>query len=832
MKSRLLVTLTCLLAGWMGLAAQEIGVDEARQVAERFAARAVPGGMMRAPGTSAALSLAHTGRGADGVGNAYYVFNRGAGDGFIVVAGDVRAEDVLGYADSGSFVYDSLPPAMRWWLGEYGREIASLPEAAAGTDDGGGRARVAPAGEVAPLLEGIAWNQSWPYNNQCPMYDNDNRCVTGCAATAMAQLMYYHRWPAVGTGSHSYACQVNGREVSLSADFGSTAYAWDEMLPSYDGDETAVQQDAVATLMSHCGVALEMRYGMSSSAYATDIPAALHEYFGYDGGMSYKRRAYYSIDEWERIIREELDNGRPLEYDGQSAGGGHSFVCDGYDGEGYFHFNWGWGGMSNGYFRLSALEPGSLGIGGGSGGGYNYSQAIVVGIRPDAGTPVTDNHELYSDTCFVFDRETAARGEAVVVATNRTYNYGWSPLTVQLAYVLYDAAGEEVWELALMDEPYELDPLYGWNSISFDLALPGDLPDGSYKMFLCGKMNGGSEWEKVRVNKAYPQYAVITYDGDVVTYGLEQDTAPDLDLAAITADSRVYQGRAAQFTATLSNSGGEYYGDVHFVLSDAELNAYLYSAAYSVNVPAGGETVVTFTENIDVAPGDYYMALADAEGYVIGDLVPVEVQPAPSRASSLEVVEQVSFPDNSNVPLDDMRLTVKVRNDGGYFAGEILAYIWDAEENYVMSLAPAMAFIDQGETVELELYGEMPTGEVGGEYILQVFNAYDDQYLMPYENITLNFTLGAPHRETTVGIGGEAVRTAVWPNPATDRVTVESVQPLRGVRVYSLSGALVIDTPCGGETSLGIDVSALKPGAYVLQMMTDNGSETVKLMKR
>lgn len=831
MKTRFLTSFCCLLLAGIGLQAQEIGVDEALCIARDFTRRAVTGRMMRTQEKDAELRLAYIEHGAGGR-NCYYVFNRGVADGYVIVAADERASDVLGYADTGAFDFDNMPSSMKWWLGEYEREIEAL------SDDvtvGGGTAdaRVAQVGEVAPLLGNLAWNQREPYNNLCPMLDATDRCVTGCVATAMAQVMYYHKWPAVGTGSHSYDCQINGVSETLSADFGATTYEWDLMQTAYDGDETAEQELAVATLMYHCGVALEMDYGPESGAQSVGISKSLYNYFGYDAGMRYRLRDNYTSAEWEQMIRRELDNGRPLEYSGYSTTSGHSFVCDGYDSEGYFHFNWGWGGKSNGYFRLSALEPGSLGTGGGA-GAYNFNQSINIGIQPDAGTPlVQDIESLVADTSMVFDRTSIVPGGCATIELRRMYNKGWQPLDVIIGFVIYDEADELVRVLPLFGEPVRLEPNYGYKSYPMQVSSDDiDLPDGNYKMYLCGQLAGSNEWVKLRINKNYPQYANVAVDGGLVTFALEDESQPDLWATSIDAVTKVYSGKMAQFSATLSNDGGEYLGGIYFALIDDNYTAYHYSGIYNVNVPAGGEADVTFTEDIAVTPGNYYMVVLDSEGYIISDIVPVEVLQDTGVEPMLSTVEPIAFQDNDDVPWDDIRLKVKLRNDGGYYAGKVTGYIFsDDSPTSVGMLDPEFVSIEQGGTVDVEIYGEFPTGTVGKEYTLQVFDE-DLSFILPYENSTVRFTLGEGHRETTVGLGSDAMRAAVYPNPATDVVTVGSVEALQSVKIYSLSGSLVIDIPCAGELCRDIDVSALRTGAYLLQMTTASGRDVVKLMKK
>lgn len=233
-------------------------------------------------------------------------------------------------------------------------------------------------GKSAPLVK-TTWNQGAPYNDLCPQ-KNGQITYTGCVATSTAQVMNYHQWPPQGTGTVSY--DWNGQ--TLSMDFGATTFAWNDMLDSYPTATTGTdaQRQAVATLMKACGYALHMTYGLSedggSGAYSSDIANVLINNFSYDVTARYVQREFYSPEEWEQMIYDNLADIGPAIYGGHGSLGGHSFICDGYDTDGLFHINW--GGTSDGYFRLSALDPPSLGAGGGA-GGFNSQQNATLGIR-------------------------------------------------------------------------------------------------------------------------------------------------------------------------------------------------------------------------------------------------------------------------------------------------------------------------------------------------------------------------------------------------------------------------------------------------------------------
>lgn len=233
---------------------------------------------------------------------------------------------------------------------------------------------------VSPLLCDISWDQTYPYNLMTPCYVGTTHSATGCVATAMAQIMYYHKYPAQGAGQKTYKPETLNQTITV--DFSKSHYGWDVMTPKYDATSTDTARNAVALLMRDCGVAVEMAYGEQSGSMIDRWPVPLTTNFGYDKGLGYLTSTYYSQTEWDDIIRSEIDNARPVFATGFTDGnGGHAFVFDGYDADGLIHVNWGWSGMSNGYFRTSALTPPSQGTGGSS-GGFNYRQGIIVGIQP------------------------------------------------------------------------------------------------------------------------------------------------------------------------------------------------------------------------------------------------------------------------------------------------------------------------------------------------------------------------------------------------------------------------------------------------------------------
>ena len=381
MKKRIYLFLVCLVAT-LTVSADPITREQAQLKAERYL-QDKPGSRRLAPITnSRKLAPSYKRVVSPTTTELYYVFNRGENQGFVIVAGDDKIDGVLGYTDNGEFDYENLPCNMRYWLDKHAEYVASLQSA---SDAQPVMASSHPA--IEPMIK-TKWNQGDPYNQECPMYFNLGRSVTGCVATAMAQIMYFQReksvretqaaMPAyIGRANHETFGQLHVEGIPANQPID-----WDNMLETYSSGATAIQKKAVAQLMHYCGVSVYMDYTNSSSgAYSSDVPEALKHYFGYGSAPKYVDASNYNDDTWDALLYRELTQGRPFYISGNDGEGGHAFVGDGYK-DGCFHINWGWGGGGpDGYYALNKMLPGSQGIGGNS-GGYSQGQGAVINFEP------------------------------------------------------------------------------------------------------------------------------------------------------------------------------------------------------------------------------------------------------------------------------------------------------------------------------------------------------------------------------------------------------------------------------------------------------------------
>ena len=313
-----------------------------------------------------------------------YVFNHE--NGYVVVAADDRAYPILGYSDGEAFDLNNIPEGIRYFLGHYGRQIqyaidnelvaeADVVEQWNLLEKEGVTMKTRMDRAVNPLLATV-WDQGWPYNYYapaCQSYWTNNHCYAGCVATAMSQVMKFWNWPETGVGEHSYSSSSYGG--TLSANFGNTTYDW-SIMPNTVSSANAGGL-AVALLMYHCGIAVDMDYAPDGSgAHTEDVAPALIDYFRYGACANVKSRDSYTKTQWEDMLIAQLDRGIPFVYAGSDTDGGHAFNCDGYNDQRKFHFNWGWSGQyNNTYYAIDALNTGN--------GHFNSYQRAVFDIMPD-----------------------------------------------------------------------------------------------------------------------------------------------------------------------------------------------------------------------------------------------------------------------------------------------------------------------------------------------------------------------------------------------------------------------------------------------------------------
>ena len=476
--------------------------QEAAQIASQFISQSHVAPAQRMQRAAAAQNMAkpvelvYTQYQMDATTPAVFVFNNQEAEGFVLVSAEDEARAILGYSDKGSFNQEDIPENMRFWLQMYADEMRSATEAKAAVNDRGEKAKgkvnrrkgdeamrreveAESYPTIAPLLGETVWGQGQPFNNKCPL-QNNKRTVTGCVATALSQIMYAHKYPTKGTGSHSYTTET--KKLSVSANFGNTTYDWANMIPNYNGSYTTAQANAVATLMYHVGVAANMDYTVDGSGAVSSIAlAAITEYFGYNKSINVLPKDFTKEETALQIVASDLQAGRPIYISGHTVNQeGHAFVCDGMQSDGYLHINWGWNGMANGYFALSALDPEVQGTGG-SASNLAFTEGVCIysNIKPNAGgtaMPLVTVDKLTRTSSDAISKRTA-----VEFSLENFTSTGIATAAGTLTYFIYNNAGEVVSKEEI--GTFELAPGYYYTSaIKLTQYLPSSLAQGNYEL--------------------------------------------------------------------------------------------------------------------------------------------------------------------------------------------------------------------------------------------------------------------------------------------------------------------------------------------------------------
>lgn len=502
----------------------------------------------------------------------YYAFN--LEQGYVIVSGDDEMTELVGYAENGFFDAENVPPQMQLWLNGYAEYVAAV-------QSGKAKARKillsdSPSVVVEPLVT-TKWNQDAPFNNFAPEYTDDNnntqRCATGCAATAMAQIMKFHNWPEQGVGHYSYEHQSFG---TISSNFSEHVYDWTNMIDRYNnGEYSNVQADAVALLMKDCGVSLNMNYGPVSGASIYSYTPAFKNYFRYSSRTV--NRSGCETAEFTKIITDELQEGRPIIYCGTGEDGGHAFVVDGYDTNYFLHVNWGWGGYSDGYFDMNYMDPTGLGIGGGS-GAFKWNQGIVL-ARPlkDGVEP----YEFIQQLCFVLFNDVqggifceqempANKGDVVTILLRNTANLSGESFFGSLNVGVFDDSGALVTmgnEERIENNNGELLEFQSGSLYSVDLPMTlntAGIADGNYIVRAMSKANG-DVWRKFASTDCLN---MTVADGKVY---LSAPT-PNISMVGIGSyDTATYKGFSFNADVTVHNSSSiPVDGSILFKVTDSE----------------------------------------------------------------------------------------------------------------------------------------------------------------------------------------------------------------------------------------------------------------------
>ena len=621
---RLLTLLACLLVTSLAMA-DKVSEMEALKKAKAF----MPG--KRFELQKYASSSSEGGMAAE---EPFYIFNVENGGGYVLVSANDQTTAILGYSTNGNIDLDNMPDNLRYWLDSYAAQLKAIdegaPVAARAVADSKARTRSAHA-NIAPMLT-TKWNQSEPYNLMCPDgnfkdynangYDSSNRCVTGCVATALAQVMYYHKWPqGQTTAIPQYTINYSNAPTLSPNELPATTFEWNLMKSSYSEAEDDDAAYAVAKLMRYVGQACQMAYGTgaSSAHIHTDMMISA---FGYSKSIHTKDRDGYTTTQWENMVYDELASGRPVLYSGNTdQSDGHQFVCDGYK-DGLFSLNWGWGGDLNGYFVLSIAEPdGVQGIGG-SIGAFRLGQDAVFNFMP-----VTSNEEEIPMLASIIGTNTASanytRASAsddftgISISCNYRAKYSYQPTSIYSAEIgwglyqgeqLIKCVGSFTKNINYLTVP--AGSYYtGWMNTLSDASFGAGLSDGTYQLRqIFRKADSNDAWELM--DNYGSDFLVAEISGNTLTVRARNTSTEVFSVNSISVPDGIVKGESASVTVNITNEGETNQQTVRLWLQQEGSSNWTLVASETgyVGPDAPGDVVLSFTPT---AAGSYTLKVTN-----------------------------------------------------------------------------------------------------------------------------------------------------------------------------------------------------------------------------
>lgn len=797
----------------------------------------------------------------------YYVFNSG-NTGFIIVAGDDASLPILGYSTESNFNPDKIPQSVSKWLEGYKEQIRFISEIKIEADESiktewnrilSGQTYLKSAqNSVAPLIQ-TKWDQSPFFNDQCPVdYGYNERTVTGCPATAMAQIMKFWKYPQKGFGFHSYKHDEYG---TLSANFSSTFYDWDKM-PNVLNEAN----ESIATLMYHCGVSVEMSYNVASeggsgsyviidktSQYPKEktVEYALKTYFGYASTLKGFEREDYTDSQWTSLLKTELDEGRPIQYAGFGQGG-HTFVCDGYDNNSFFHMNWGWGGLYDGYFNLNALNPGTGGAGAGA-GKFNSGQQALIGIKPPDASQSYDM-KIYKDV--VSSKSTITYGEEFTISTD-ILNDGKNAFTGDFCAAAFDENNAFI-DFIETKSDLSLAPNFHYNGgISFTNTGLLSLLPGTYKVYIFYRPTGGN-WIGLKSDW------LDLFTNDYTT--IKVTNANDFQLYApivTTPNTNIYRGQALSVWVDVANFFNEKFtGTVDvslYTLEGDPVKTIEMKTGLSLDANSHYSNGLNFTtNNLNVEPGTYLLAVMhqwdgygpELTGSSVDYLNPVKIivqespyQPdiyenndAQSEAYDLKPIFSGNIAESntngSNVHIGTDYDYYKFSLDPSYNY-TISARLQDAYGNtdgQVYSLDGLFSYSIDGVNWS-DAYDDMLSSDISVKGASTIYFWVSPYFTSETGTYQLDLSISRTPATATSELSETSDIINVYPNPASDFVIVDMNKyqnSIKSINISDILGRAVYSDFDINSKQKSIPLSNFKSGIYLLTLTDDSGNKLTK----
>ena len=616
-------------------------------------------------------------KGKRGQATPFYVFNNPVHTGWVIVAGDDRARPILAYGDEDFFDENDVPECVQDWLNGYVEQIEAIDRIKAEPQVVTQESVIAATKtKIAPLLFS-KWAQGLPFNQQCPSYstsDGTKYCPAGCVATAMAQLMYYYKSSYGSLAIPAYTSSNDGFTNERPA-LPKTTFNWSIMNPWYnDESSTSTSAKEVQKLIKYCGQAVEMDYGKNSSSATSDRNAFVY-YFGYDRYSQQISRTDVNATTWENVIYTELAQGRPVYISARKLNGGHAFICDGYDGNGLYHINWGWRGSNNGFFALNALSDGNSGGTGAASGeeGYTINLQAIIGLEPSKSSQNTTDYNavaLYSneddDIVAVQVPTTSYSRTSLSGAFNNVqlianyWNNSAQTYTYDLGWALYDSNGNIKSTHPVLTNKVLQDGYYTYPTSS--LSIGSGLSSGTYYLKPICRLSGKTTWLLAR--GASVNYVKATISSNTLTLeAIDPLKVQNLKINSVTTGSVKKVGSPLELKLGVSNQGQTDYNYIYMWV-----NGTLTSAT-TTDVAIGSSGIVTMYYTPSQVGSNTFKFTADKKGTKVLYTTNVTVSAATTAA----------FTATNSATVSGTTITVKsvLKNNGSdTYNDYILAKMW------------------------------------------------------------------------------------------------------------------------------------------------------------
>jgi hypothetical protein len=834
MKIRAIVILACIAASVSG-AAKQVSGDEA--LARFNAAGNTPLAVKAAKGKQ--IVKAKTIYTADNA-EALYLYR--SGETMLIFPADDRVSPLLGYYEVAPTADERMPEQLEWWLNEYARQIAYIQTLPEGKYKA--KARTEDYAPIEPLIT-TKWDQGTPYNILCPTF-NDKLCYTGCVATAAAQVLNYFKYPRKATGSIQYIDRVTGDERSMN--FEEQSFDWDNMLDRYtDGQYSEAQANAVAYLMKACGNAAKSRYAENStSSWESIMLKSLIENFGYSDKAQFLIRDNYNTDEWENIIYQNIKNVGPIIYGGDQVYFGHCFVCDGYSGDGFFHFDWGWSGYLDGYFQLSALYPyGTNSHGAVDEISFSLNQDAIVNLTP-SGNPTIDIPQKFPITWR--GNLTASLTDTNTITLSHDngdyFDYAISNLSTkytdfEMCLAAYNPTTKETKILDNTIFPFSLD-IYGddegagYDNIKFGYSTNTGLSEGTYTFYPVARTTESSEWNELQhhVYATTEFFVQVDSEGNIAKVDNGIGEFPDID--ELKLESPLYMGEKFKYSFDLTS-----YSDNDIIAAYIpEMYIYDASTESMINIAEGeitatylkpGDDVhLTFVSNmyIDDEYKDYtgqvYFALKSCINSQINIYLTTAIDEKPTDNVQL-TCDKFTVKQSGDNP-ENLTFDFSVTSSGGYYFGQLYAFIEDQNEEFVDLAASdeEYSFV-AGKSAAGTINYNFTNYNVGEKYTASLCYLGSDSYTW-FDAIDFTMPLGID------GVSDLSVTNSVkiTANRAGGYLTVTAPSEIANIQGFSLDGRYINLTAEITGTSARATIPA---GFTILKItLTDGTTTTAKLI--